>query len=370
MADDSSPALTPSARYAAGVAQGRWQADPAQQAALRELDRTFAQLLEAPPHPQRTWRRLWRPQPRVAPRGVYLWGGVGRGKTLLLDLFAAALPTGVALRLHFHHFMRDVHARMRELGPQPDPLPRVADAIAAQARVLCLDEFLVQDIGDAMILAGLLDALFARGIALVTTSNTPPQALYHEGLQRARFLPAIALLERHCTVWKLDATQDWRLRAQPQMPLYLTPPGAAADAHLSELFVAHARGAMIKGGCVALNGREIPVRWQAEGVIWFDFAALCAGPRAPIDYIELANRYPTALLSDVPRMSAAQDAPAKRFVHLIDEFYDRNIKLALSAQVPVEALYAGTRLRSEFARTVSRLVEMQGADYQTRERRG
>lgn len=362
-------AMTPSERYAAGVNAGRWIEDPAQQAALSELDRIHAALLRPPTGSDRGWRRLWRSQSVAPLPGLYLWGSVGRGKTLLLDLFVAALPAGMALRQHFHHFMREVHARMQELGPRPDPLPLVAQSIAARARALCLDEFLVQDIGDAMILAGLLEALFARGVVLVTTANTPPQLLYREGLQRARFLPAIALLERHCRVWELDSARDWRLRDPDRLPLYLSPPGEAADAALAGHFAVWGPGQPEAGRYLEVNGREIEVRQHAADVVWFDFAALCVGPRAVADYIELANRYRAVLISGVPAMGPALDAPARRFVHLVDEFYDRGVRLAMSAEVPIEALYTGTRLRAEFARTVSRLLEMQSAGYLERPRR-
>ncbi|MEJ2479468.1 MAG: cell division protein ZapE [Acidihalobacter sp.] len=346
--------------------------DPAQRSALRELERIH-HALERPNVPRpglgRRLRALWRQPPPVPPLGLYLWGGVGRGKTLLLDLFVEALPAGVALRLHFHHFMREVHAQMRELGIRPDPLPLVADGIAARTRVLCLDEFLVNDIGDAMILAGLLDALFARGVALVTTSNTPPQELYRDGLQRARFLPAIALLERHCRVWELASEHDWRLRGLRQRPVYQTPAGPQADAALAAIFEAQAQGEVVEGGDLLINGREVETRRRAERVVWFDFQPLCVGPRAASDYIELANRYHTVLISDVPRLDAGQDASAKRFVHMVDEFYDRNVKLALSAETSLDGLYAGTRLRAEFGRTVSRLMEMQSEEYLGREHR-
>lgn len=358
--------MAPGAAYEAGVAEGLWVADAAQRAALEELDRIRRTVLQ-PPAPRAGLRRrvraLWRPQPLDPPRGLYLWGGVGRGKTLLLDLFVGAMPPGTALRLHFHRFMREVHAEMRRLGVRPDPLPLVADGIAARAKVLCLDEFQVEDVGDAMILAGLLDALFARGVALVTTSNTPPQALYREGLQRARFVPAIVLLEKHCRVWELTAAHDWRLRQLRRRPVFHVPAGPQADEALAELFSGQARGTVVEGGELLLNERPVAVRRRADNAAWFDFHALCVGPRAAADYIELANRYQAVLISDVPRLAAAQDAPAKRFMHLIDEFYDRSVKLAMSAEGPLESLYSGSRLQTQFRRTVSRLVEMQSETY-------
>lgn len=358
--------MTPGALYESGVAQQRWTADEAQRAALVELDRICRDVRQAPSGTQGLRQRMQmfrRPQAPRPPRGLYLWGGVGRGKTLLLDMFASALTTDVVLRLHFHRFMREVHAEMRKLGMRPDPLPAVAEGIAARARVLCLDEFLVEDIGDAMILAGLLGALFARGVALVTTSNTHPDVLYRDGLQRARFLPAIELIHEHCSVWELDSPHDWRLRSLNRRRMLQTPDGPLADSVLATIFEERAVGERTDGGGLVINGRHVPVRRRADNIVWFDFAALCEGPRAAPDYIELANCYSTVLISDVPRLEAAQDAPAKRFIHLVDEFYDHNVKLALSTAVPLEQLYGGERLRSEFERTQSRLIEMQSEAY-------
>lgn len=361
---------TPGGLYEAGLADGRWVEDPAQRTALGELDRVHRELLQPPAGPRGGLRSLLRRHQLPAPsRGLYLWGGVGRGKTLLVDLLIEALPPGLALRRHFHRFMHEVHAELRALGAGADPLPKVADRLASRARLLCLDEFLVEDIGDAMILAGLLAALFARGVALVTTSNTAPRELYRDGLQRDRFLPAIDLLEAHCLVWELDSEHDWRLRNLRQQPVFQTPDGPRADAALAAIFEAQARGEVVAGSGVLLNGREVAARRRAERVIWFDFNALCEGPRAAADYIELANRYQTVLVSGVPQLDATLDAPAKRFVHMVDEFYDHNVKLAMSTAVPLESLYAGSRLRGPFERTISRLIEMQTEEYLAREHR-
>jgi cell division protein ZapE len=354
-------ALTPGARYAHDVAAGRWQDDPAQRAALVAFDRLYGELMAPAP----TWyvrlrQRFARP---ASPRGLYLWGAVGRGKTLLMDEFVATLPAGVALRVHFHRFMLDVNARLRALGEVRDPLPRVAAQIAAGAKVLCLDEFMVTDIGDAMLLSGLLESLFARGVALVTTSNTPPGDLYKNGLQRARFLPAIALLEQHCEVHELVSPHDWRLRALTRAPVYLTPADADAEARLAELFRRLARGAARDRAEIVLNGRAFRVRRLCPEVAWFDFPALCEVPSGSADYIEIAHTWPTLLLSGVPQFTPAREDAAQRFVHLIDELYDRRVKLALSAQAPVVDLYDGNRLRTAFARTASRLIEMQSREY-------
>ncbi|HEU0277245.1 MAG TPA: cell division protein ZapE [Rhodanobacteraceae bacterium] len=354
-------ALAPGARYARDVAAGRWQDDPAQRAVLAVLDRLYGELVApAPTWYARLRQRFAKPAP---PRGLYLWGEVGRGKTLLMDEFVATLPAGVALRVHFHRFMLDVNARLRELGEVRDPLPRVAAQLAAQARVLCLDEFMVADIGDAMLLSGLLASLFERGVALVTTSNTPPRDLYKDGLQRARFLPAIALLERYCEVHELASPHDWRLRALTRAPVYLTPADAHAQTQLEQLFASLARGRVESDVDVMLDGRSFHVRRKCPEVVWFDFAALCEVPSGSADFIELAHTWPTVLVSGVPQFTPLREDAAQRFVHLIDELYDRRVKLALSAQAPAVELYDGTRLRMAFARTASRLIEMQTREY-------
>ena len=348
--------------------EGLWEDDPAQREALAAFDRLHATLL-APPE---GWlaRTVARVRSPVPVRGIYLWGPVGRGKTLLMDQFVEALPTGIALRVHFHRLMLDVHARLRSLGEVRDPLPQVAQAIASRARVLCLDEFMVTDIGDAMILYGLLRALFEQGVALVTTSNKPPSELYRDGLQRERFLPAIALIERCCEVLELASPHDWRMRAMSRAPVYLTPDNAHAEAAIARLFERLAEGAIQEGGVLRVNDRAIEVRRACPRVAWFDFAALCDGPYGSADYIELARTYPAILVSRLPQFTPVNEDAAQRFVHLIDELYDRRVKLAVTAQVPVVDLYDGRRLRAEFARTESRLTEMQGEPWFAEAHRG
>ncbi|WP_426687384.1 cell division protein ZapE [Rhodanobacter ginsengiterrae] len=361
------PSLAPSARYHEGVAAHRWESDPTQLALLPEFDRMHAALCAAPASETGLLGRLksllGSDEPPVAVPGLYLWGTVGRGKTFLMDLFAASLPGGVVLRRHFHRFMGEVHQQLRELGEQQSPLVEVAAGIAARCRVLCLDEFLVNDIGDAMILANLLDALFARGVSLVTTSNTAPANLYQGGLQRARFLPAIALIERQCHVVEMASSRDWRLRALSQASVYLTPPGAEAHRALEKIFAGQAGGETQLDGQLPINGRDIPFHKRAEGVLWFDFSALCEGPRAVADYIALAKAGPAIIISNVPQFSIYSEDAAKRFVQLVDEFYDRHVKLVLSAAAPITELYDGERLRAEFGRTESRLIEMQSEEY-------
>lgn len=352
----------PSTHYAQGVAAGHWQDDPAQRAALGALDRIHDALL-APPSGRlaRLRMRLGRSPPGL--RGLYLWGPVGRGKTMLMDQFVASLPAGIALRVHFHRFVLDVHAGLRAQGEVRDPLPGVAADIAARTRALCLDEFMVTDIGDAMILDGLLRALFDRGVALVATSNTPPRDLYKDGLQRDRFLPAIDLLETHCEVLELASPHDWRLRALTRAPVYLTPDDAHAEAALARLFNELAQGPVQEDIALHINDRMFRARRVCTQAAWFDFAALCDGPYGSADYIELAQTYPAILISGLPQFTPFNEDAAQRFVHLIDELYDRRVKLAIAAQAPTVDLYDGKRLRLEFARTTSRLIEMQSREY-------
>jgi len=349
---------TPSALYAQGVAERRWQDDPAQRAALVALDRIHAELIAAAPGGW--WQRLRGAKPVC---GLYLWGAVGRGKTFLVDLFFAALPFDAKLRLHFHRFMGRVHAELMKLEGRSDPLRDVAAHFAAQARVFCLDEFFVTDIGDAMILSGLLQHLFAQGVTLVTTSNIEPAHLYRDGLQRAKFVPAIALLEQQCEVRQLQSAQDYRLRALTEAGVYFTPLGERAERALNACFERIAPGAKRSEPEILVNGRGIAVKRRADGVIWFEFDALCEGPRAVADYIELAQSFNTVLISSVPQFSPQMEDAARRFVNLIDEFYDRGVNLVLSAATPVTELYDGERLRAEFARTESRLIEMQSREY-------
>ena len=353
---------SPSTRYARGVTHGLWHHDHAQQAALAAFDRLHAVLLAPQPSVFVRMRERMTGNATVV-RGLYLWGAVGRGKTMLMDQFVASLPQGVALRVHFHRFMLDVQARLRALGDVRDPLQRVAADIAARARVLCLDEFMVTDIGDAMILHGLLRALFDRGVALVATSNTPPRDLYRDGLQRERFLPAIALLDEHCEVMELASPRDWRLRALTRAPVYLTPDDARAENALERLFGELAQGPIQRDVPLEINDRMFRVRRTSAQAAWFDFAAVCDGPYGSADYIELAQTYAAILISGVPQFTPFNEDAAQRFVHLIDELYDRRVKLAATAQVPVVELYDGKRLRMDFARIESRLIEMQSREY-------
>ena len=304
-------------------------------------------------------------------RGLYLWGGVGRGKTWLMDLFFHSLPFEAKRRRHFHRFMYDVHAELKRLGNREAPLEQVAENIASSTRVLCFDEFFVTDIADAMILGTLLEGLFRRGVTLVATSNVQPKDLYRQGLQRQRFIPAIDLLERHTRVLAVDGATDYRLRQLTQAGTYLTSDSPHTTKRLGALFNELADG-IVDGDAsrsVEIEGRSIPVVKQSDNVIWFEFEALCEGPRSQNDYIEIAREYQSVIVSNVPRFEPTRENAARRFIALVDELYDRHVKLILCAAAPPEDLYHGERLTFEFQRTTSRLIEMQTKDYLAGEHR-
>lgn len=358
----------PSAQYRAGVVRGDWDDDPAQHHALRELDRIHAALLQHNARSGLLGKLFGRDQAASTP-GLYLWGGVGRGKTFLIDLFYAGLSIREKRRTHFHRFMRDVHARLRDHAGERDPLAAIVRGWRDTLRVLVLDEFFVNDIGDAMLLARLLERMFAEGIVLVTSSNAAPTALYKDGLQRARFEPAIALIEKHCAVVHLDSDIDYRLRALTRSPVYRAPLDAQSDAWLAARWHALGGDDAHRDGSIELDDRRIAVRARSPGLAWFDFAALCEGPRSASDYIEIACEFHTVLLGDVPVLDAQRDDAARRFVTLIDELYDRHVNLICTAATAPPDLYAGERLAAAFERTTSRLIEMRSSEYLALEHR-
>ncbi len=359
--------MTPKQRYQRELAREGFSPDAAQAEAIEHLDRLWHALAEQPaPSLMARLGALFRPPPRPLVPGLYLWGGVGRGKTWLVDAFYDSLPFAERQRVHFHRFMRGIHARLRALKDTADPLQRVGDDLAAEVRVLCLDEFHVGDITDAMLLGGLLQVLFERGVTLVATSNEAPDRLYWDGLQRERFLPAIDLLKRHTAVLNVDGGVDYRLRALEQAEIYHWPLDADAETALERAFQALAPEPGTSNTAVGVEGRDIPARRLADGVVWFDFDALCGGPRSVTDYIEIGRCFQTVLLSDVPVLETVDDDRARRFIHLVDEFYDRNVKLIVSAAAAPSELYAGRRLTAPFGRTVSRLQEMQSREYLAR----
>jgi cell division protein ZapE len=334
--------------------------DPAQQRALERLQRLADELATFRAARQSKLKRLFA-RPDV-PRGLYLWGGVGRGKSLLMDSFYAKVAIRRKTRVHFHAFMRDVHGELATLKREADPLATVASRIARKWRLVCFDEFHVSDIADAMILGRLLTALFDAGVVFVMTSNYPPSGLYPNGLQRQNFVPTIRLLERWLDVLEVDGGIDYRLRALEQAPTYYTPLGPEAEASLARAFET-TRSGPDEDRHLHVEGRTLVARRRAGSAVWFDFATLCDGPRSQRDYLELAQRFAVVFLSDVPRMTADMGDRARRFTWLVDILYDHRVKLLLSAAaVPADLYREGPNSR-EFPRTVSRLVEMQTHDY-------
>jgi len=334
--------------------------DHAQTDALERLQQLADELAAFREARQSTLKRLFAP-PDV-PRGVYLWGGVGRGKSFLMDSFFACVKIRRKTRLHFHAFMRDVHIELSTLKHEADPLATVAARIARRWRLVCFDEFHVSDVADAMILGRLLDALFAAGVVFVMTSNYRPDTLWPQGLQRERFLPAIALIERWLDVMEVDAGVDYRLRTLSQASTYHVPAGPAADAALAAAYEAMAPGAA-EDPRLDVEGRTLVARRRAGSIAWFDFAALCDGPRSQRDYLELAQRFAVILLSGIPRMGPDTADQARRFTWLVDILYDHRVKLLASADAPADALYTEGPNAQEFPRTVSRLTEMRTREY-------
>tara|TARA_B100000315_G_scaffold161283_2_gene149720 strand:- start:960 stop:2195 length:1236 start_codon:yes stop_codon:yes gene_type:complete len=361
---------TPLGRYQGMLARGELSTDESQASVVVKLEDLFARLV-AGGHSGRlgkAWKWLRR-TPAQPERGMYLWGGVGRGKTMLMDLFYECLPPGQRLRIHFYRFMQRVHHELTGLAGTANPLERVADHFAEETQVLCFDELFVSDIGDAMILGELLDALFARGVTLVATSNVAPDALYAKGLQRRRFLPVIEVLKTHCDVREIVSETDYRLRVLERAEIYHQPLDAAAEAGLTRYFAQLAPDEAEDDVSLEVEHRDIRVKRLADDVAWFDFADLCEGPRSQIDYVELARVFHAVLISGVPQFTYRREDAARRFISLVDEFYGRNVKLIVSAEAQIEQLYLGDRLRFEFERTVSRLLEMQSRDYLGRSHR-
>ena len=334
--------------------------DPAQRAAAARLDRLAAELGAFRTARQSRLKRLIAP-PDV-PRGVYLWGGVGRGKSMLMDAFYGAVAIRRKSRIHFHAFMRDVHEELATLKREADPLATVAERIAKRHRLICFDEFHVSDIADAMILGRLLSALVARGTVFVMTSNFRPDRLWPDGLQRERFQPAIRLIERELDVLEVDGGTDYRLRTLSQARSWLVPAGPDADAELGRVFGAMADGPD-EDRRLTVEGRTIVARRRAGSAVWFDFAALCDGPRSQRDYLEIARRYAIVFLSGVPALTSASADLARRFTWLVDILYDHRVKLVASSAVEAEAIYREGPSAHEFPRTVSRLIEMRTHEY-------
>lgn len=360
--------MTPRQRYQLDLDENRLTPDPAQLAAVECLHALHQRLTRAAARKtgflQRGWERLRGPARRPV-KGAYLWGGVGRGKTRLVDMFYECLPMDNKLRVHFHRYMQWTHAELKQLKDTERPLQKVAAKLSREVAVICFDEFHVSDITDAMLLSGLFHALFERGVTLVATSNARPDDLYRGGLQRERFLPAIELIKRHADIIHLDAGTDYRLRHLDRGRTYHHPLDAAGRDALAASFERVAPDAA-GPTTIEIEGRRIEAKRLASGVAWFDFSALCEGPRGVADYIEIARQFQTVFIDNAPRMDDGDNDRARRFVTLVDEFYDRNVKLIMTAEAGIKDLYAGRRLAGEYERAASRLVEMQSRDYLSR----
>ena len=367
--------MTPLERYRKDLEREDFSYDPTQEMAVGHLQRLYDELVaaERAPKPglmQRLGGKIKRTRQEPV-KGLYFWGGVGRGKTYLMDTFFDSLPFERKMRTHFHRFMQRVHQELKALDGTKNPLVEIGRKYADEARIICFDEFFVSDITDAMILGGLMQELFNNGVSLVATSNIVPDGLYKDGLQRQRFLPAIDMLKRYTEVVNVDGGIDYRLRTLEQAELYHWPLDAAADQSLNHSFESLApdleeeqRDAKIE-----INGRKLQARRLCEDVAWFDFSALCEGARSQNDYIELGKIYHAVLLSNVPQLGRHNDDAARRFINLVDEFYDSGVKLIISAEVPIHEIYTEGRLSFEIERTQSRLLEMQSHEYLAREHR-
>ena len=354
------------AAYEAELAARGYKSDPAQLRAVVALERCALEWSEYKQKRSNAIKKLLSRPP--IPRGVYLYGGVGRGKSFLMDCFYNAVPLKRKTRLHFHEFMREVHRELRDLQGIVNPLDALAKRMAKRFRLICFDEFHVSEITDALILHRLLAALFEQGVGLVTTSNFKPDDLYPGGMHRDRVLPAIALLNANLEIVNVDNGTDYRSRTLEQIKMYHQPWGEAADAEMADAFAKLAES-VDEDPILHIEAREIFAKRKAGGVVWFDFKTLCGGPRSQNDYLEIATQFHTVFLSNVPAMPPRLSSEARRFTWLIDVLYDRRVKLIMSAEVTPDALYTEGPLAHEFPRTVSRINEMQSVEYLNLERR-
>lgn len=363
IADGRSPAM----RYADALASGQFMPDEEQAAAVHALDEVWQCLVLRYESSRKGGFARFRKAP--VPTGVYMWGGVGRGKTWLMDQFYDAVPFRRKLRMHFHHFTQRVHRELNDIKGQRDPLELVADRIARDAVVICFDEFFVSNVTDAMLLGDIFRMLFERGVTLIATSNIQPDGLYKNGIHRDRFLPAIAILKQHVTVLNVDAGVDYRLRVLKQAELYHAPLSDDAEYWLARRFAALTQQHKISDEPITVNERVVNVRGHTEDALWCDFDELCMRPRSAADFIDLAKSYNTILVGKVPVLDDNVNDPTRRFIYLVDEFYDRRVKLIVTAQQSILDLYSGEKLAFEIQRTRSRLLEMQSDDYLNAEHR-
>lgn len=360
---------TPLERYQAALATGDFSEDAVQLAAVTYMDNLYHEIIKSQDSSGGGWfSSLFKSKP-VMPKGLYMWGGVGRGKTWMMDMFYESLPIKRKMRMHFHHFMQRVQRELVALQGQADPLKKVADIIHQEAVVICFDEFFVSNVSVAMILGDLFSMLFDRGITLVATSNIEPSGLYKNGIHRDRFLPAIAQVEKHTTVMNIDAGIDYRLRLLKQAKLYSSPLTDDTKDWLSERFDTLAGGQTISTSPIMIGGRNIDVIKRTETMLLADFRALCMQPRSAADFIEIANDFDTVMVDNVPALNDTLMDPTRRFIYLVDEFYDRRVKLLIRAEQSILTLYQGEKLAFEIERTRSRLLEMQSEEYLAEEHR-
>lgn len=359
--------MTPWEKYQQDLQRDDFQYDAAQENAVKHLQRLYNDIVNQPEQPQGFFSRLFNRQPKQKITGLYFWGGVGRGKTYLVDTFYEALPTDRKMRVHFHRFMHRVHDELKKLKEVKDPLETVADIFKKETDIICFDEFFVQDITDAMLLGGLMQALFARDIILVATSNIVPDELYRNGLQRARFLPAIALVKENTEVVNVDSGIDYRLRTLEQAEIFHSPLDTQADKNLFEYFDKLSPEPGKLDEAIEIEGRLIKTRKVADSIVMFDFTEICETARSQVDYMEISRIYNTVILSNVKQMGQQNDDAARRFIALVDEFYERNVTLIISAAAPITELYTDGTLNFEFRRCISRLQEMQSHEYLARE---
>ncbi|MFU8927349.1 cell division protein ZapE [Acinetobacter puyangensis] len=362
----SAEVLSPAMRYQQALDSGQFTSDVEQQKAVQTLDEVWQELMQRYKSSKKAFRRFRR---QTAPDGVYMWGGVGRGKTWLMDQFFDSIPFRRKMRMHFHHFMQHVHKELNKLSGQRNPLDIVADQIYRDAVVICFDEFFVSNVTDAMILGDLFQKLFSRGITLVATSNIAPDGLYKNGIHRDRFLPTIELVKKHCTVLNVDSGVDYRLRLLKQSQLFKSPLNRENEAWIEERFDTLTSTQSVIRESILINQRIVATRAHTEDVLWCDFSELCLKPRSPADFIEIANTYNTVLVSSVPHLTDQLSDGTRRFIYLVDEFYDRRVKLILTSEDSILHLYQGEKLAFEIERTRSRLLEMQSEEYLNTEHR-
>ena len=352
--------ISPAERYAQALASGQFLPDQEQAQAVHELDRVWQELIQRFKASKKAFRRFRR---QTAPKGVYMWGGVGRGKTWLMDQFYESVPFRRKTRMHFHHFMQYVHRELNKLSGQRNPLELVADQIYKEAVVICFDEFFVSNVTDAMILSDLFQKLFTRGITLVATSNIAPDGLYKNGIHRDRFIPTIEMVKKNCVILNVDAGVDYRLRVLKQAQLFKSPLTHEHKLWMAQRFTALTQTQVQSQEAILINNRIVETIGHTEDVLWCEYSELCLKPRSPADFIEIANIYNTVLVSNVPHLTDYLSEGTRRFIYLVDEFYDRGVKLLLTSEDSIIDIYQGEKLAFEIERTRSRLLEMQSDDY-------